>query len=541
MVNGRLLTESASTLEVSDFTIYWHGFVYIEGHPGQHESMERLAQRLTTHPVEDAVSVLKGCFFCLIHYTDDSYHAFVDNSGMFAAYESDDGVSCSFLKLVHELNLGIEDIDWTNVAEFLQTSNLYFKRTLFASIKKIGFDQILQFSPIDHRCVRLKKNVPDISDVPAHSSLQHSFEGLATALKGTRVSVDVTGGLDTRMLIAALHAADIEFDTAVSGDDDHADVKIAGDVAESIERPLFVSAHDISSLAEDLNDTIESLDGLKAHLLTQHRIVQLQESRIQQGVQLCLRGVGGEQFRDFKWAQDFPFYRSKKTRLERFDRLRVEVIRVPAALFTDGFKARLNDARIRRLENYEIYKRVLNTQSYDQIDCKETLQSSHSRSMSVSAKAPMAVYCPLSEIFRLQHAYHCPRSTRFGAIFQKHFITTSSRALAKVMTTYGATASTEPFYLITGSMKLFWTNTKRLIRKLSQTYIGKSPFILVTATKSGSMAALRQSPVCKESLLALKRHDILPDTLKEEEISDRFIERFICLGWLLVKLERKHQ
>ena len=82
---------------------------------------------------------------------------------------------------------------------------------------------------------------------------------------------------------------------------------------------------------------------------------------------------------------------------------------------------------------------------------------------------------------------------------------------------------------------------KRLIRKLSQTYLGKSPFIQVTATESGTTKLLRESAICKYSIGALIQHGILLESMKEEAISDRFIERLICLGWFLHRLDKKRE
>ena len=539
MIDGRLTAESVHKVEGTDYVIYWLGFVYIDGSTGQHSSIEVLTKRLMELPITEAVSVLKGSFFCIIQYVSGDSYAFVDNSGMYAAYECNSGVSHSFLTLVDKLNLDAGDLAWTNIAEYVQTANLFFHKTFFGSIKKLAANEILHFSSETAVVQRLEKSIPLLSDQPADASLRAAFKGLATALSGGQVSVDVTGGLDTRTVIAGLIDHDVEFETAVSGPDNHEDVQIARQLAATIHKACFVTAHDTSRLQHELEGTLHSLDGLKGHLLTQHRISQLQQARSERGVQLCLRGVGGGQFRDNKWVQDFPFYRSSTTRFARFDRLRVEVIRIPPAMFTDSFKTHLHNARTTRIENYSRYKCHYNTQSYDLIDFYETHQNAHSRSMSVSAMAGVAVYCPLAELSMQQHAYHCPRSTRFGAFFQKHFITVCSKKLARVKTTYGATASTEPFYLVDGSVILVWTNVKRLIRKLSQTYLGKSPFIQVTATESGTTKFLRESAICEQSIEALIRHGVLLDSMKEEAISDRFIERLICLGWFLHRLDKK--
>ena len=390
MIDGQLTASSVNSVKGTDFVVYWLGFAYIDGLRGQHPSMEMFAKQLSDLPITDAVLMLKGSFFCVVQYEDGNYYAFVDNSGMCAAYECDSGVSHSFLTLAAILNLNVSDLDWTSIAEYVQTANLYFHKTFFGSIRKISSNLILHYTSEGGVFQRLEKHVPHLSDRPEVASLQESFKGLATALEGISLSVDTTGGLDTRTVVAGLLAHGVNFETAVSGPDDHEDVQIARQLADTISKECFVTSHDTFKFHDDLEDTIESLDGLKAHLLTQHRIRQLQQDRSDRGIQLCLRGVGGGQFRDHKWVQDFPFYRSAITRFSRFDRLRVEVVRIPSGLFAESFKTLLHDARTKRLGNYTRYKCQYNTQSYDLIDCYETLQNAHSRSMSVSAVSGVA-------------------------------------------------------------------------------------------------------------------------------------------------------
>ena len=345
MIDGQLTAESVHKVEGIDCVIYWHGFVYIDGLQGQNPSIEVFAQRLMELPVAEAVTILKGSFFCVIQYVSGDFYAFVDNSGMYAAYECNSGVSHSFLTLVDKLNLDVSDLDWKNIAEFVQTANLFFNKTFFGSIRKLASNQIVHFTSQTGIVERLEKNIPLLSDQPEKASLQEAFKGLAIALEGANVSVDVTGGLDTRTVIAGLVDHGVEFETAVSGPDDHEDVQIARQLAHTITKECFVTPHDTTRLQHELEGTLESLDGLKGHLLTQHRISQLQQARSERGVQVCLRGVGGGQFRDNKWVQDFPFYRSSTTRFSRFDRLRVEVIRIPLAMFSDSFKTHLHNAR----------------------------------------------------------------------------------------------------------------------------------------------------------------------------------------------------
>lgn len=249
------------------------------------------------------------------------------------------------------------------------------------------------------------------------------------------------------------------------------------------------------------------------------------------GIKLNLRGIGGELFRDFRWTHDFPNYWSRYTNFQRFDRLRIEVVRFPESQINDNFLRYFHKARRRRAEGFACYRRSTNTQSFDFLDWHETFQNLSSRAMSVSSTQDMMTFCPLAEVHRLQHGYHCRRITRFGALFQKHFITRCHPKLAKVKTTHGATASTAPFQIIEGSIVLSVMNTKKLIRKLSQRYLGLSPFMLRAPNHELAMDKLRQSSVYNDAFDRLIQEGVLAPSLDSNDISERFVERILYLGW----------
>ena len=458
---------------------------------------------------------------------------------MYAAYVCDEAVSSSYLRLVESLGLGITDLNWVNIAEFLQTANMFGGRTHFDCIEKIKSGDIHCFKKSSSGLCKHEittKQIPDLTDKPLDRDLKSTFDGLSKALEKTKVSVDITGGLDTRTLIAGLYQADIDFECAIAGTKQHMDVVLSAEVADSIEKTLFVSEHEIGGFEKELDSILKSLDGLKTHIVTQHRIRNLQRDRCQRGVKLCLRGIGGEMYRDFRWTQDFPFYSSKNTRLERYDRLRIEVVRISDRFFSGNFQVLLDNARQRRLADFKQYQMSINTQSYDLLEWHEVLQNSHSKAMTVSSYQGLNVFCPLSEVFRMQHGFQCSRWRRAGSLFQKKFITECHLGLARATTSYGATASNEWRFLISGSLVLIFGNFKKLIRKVSQRYFGKSPFIVEAASHNECIPLLRQSAICRQAFRTLRDHGVLAADINSTDMTDRFIERCISLGWFLDRL-----
>ena len=92
--------------------------------------------------------------------------------------------------------------------------------------------------------------MPGIDAGPdAGFTVERFFQELASSLAGLNVSVDLTGGSDTR-LVAALLARSLPFECAVSGTADSSDVEIAGEVARALGRPLHVTIHDASDVGD---------------------------------------------------------------------------------------------------------------------------------------------------------------------------------------------------------------------------------------------------------------------------------------------------
>ncbi len=134
---------------------------------------------------------------------------------------------------------------------------------------------------------------------------------LVRSLDGNALSVDATGGFDSRLVLSMLSDAHLPAELAVSGRPGTADTAIARRLAEELGRPLFLSGHDLSDFDRSLVETYRFGDGL-TDVRRLHRDRQLALHRLARGIDTIVRGGGGEFFRDHYFIQDFPFYGSAK-------------------------------------------------------------------------------------------------------------------------------------------------------------------------------------------------------------------------------------
>ncbi|MDB3936350.1 hypothetical protein N9383_06490 [Granulosicoccus sp.] len=228
----------ANQYSKGELKVVWLGLIYIDGHRAQQESVEQFVERFKKEGLLNAIKQLKGSFY-LVLVTSLGKYSFVDNSGMYAAYRSNSNSSSSYLHLIKQHEKRWSDVDPIALTEFMQLGNIYFQRTHFADISKISFDEIC-FTDNSGSMSILEKSALSIFHSPEpYASLDESFRHYAYAIGNIPTSIDATGGLDTRTVLAAMVANNLDFETSVSGYHGHPDVLIGKEVASSIKKTFF--------------------------------------------------------------------------------------------------------------------------------------------------------------------------------------------------------------------------------------------------------------------------------------------------------------
>ena len=337
------------------------------------------------------------------------------------------------------------------------------------------------------------------------------------------------------MIAVLLHHHDVDFELALSGTLGQEDQVLGEGVANALGRPYHLTVYDDRSLGDDLDELCERIDYLGGDVFSLHRLLQLQEERRARGVDVAVKGVGGELYKDFFWRQDFPFYRKKQHSVQKQARLRIELERLPTAILGEGYAAISDEVREEWLGTLSRYKLEYNTQTADNIYFRERIQSWSSRIYTSTELNGCYILNPLCEVGCTQLGFHEKRVKRFYSRLHRELITRAHPEVSRIMTTNGVTASSEWSNLLADSWGFFRHESRALTVKLGQVFLNRT----LTSGPSTSRARtdlLNNTTAGRQALESLKREGIVSDEVDWQRIPERFQGRFLAIGSFLHRL-----
>jgi hypothetical protein len=527
--------ETPLSVQRHGIEIYWDGFVYTDTSLAQTPTVEKLVEDLRQNvDLKESILALKGCFFMLVKMpARNTTYAFIDNSGAYSAFRSDRAVAASFVRLFRRMDLSASDLSRAAMLSLLQVGNVYFGNTLSEGIKRISFDELVIIQP-DGLSVE-PKGAPLITDPPVHADLFSATKGLAEALADSKVSVDITGGFDSRLIAVLLHHHDVDFELALSGTLGQEDQVLGEEVARALGRSYHFTEYDDRSLGDDLDELCERADYLGGDIFSLHRLLQLQEDRRARGVDVAVKGVGGELYKDFFWRQDFPFYRKKQHSVQKLARLRIELERLPTAILGESYAAISDEVRDEWLSTLSRYKLEYNTQTADNIYFRERIQSWSSSIYTSTELNGCYILNPLCEVECTQVGFHEKRMKRFYSRLHREVITHAHPAVSRIMTTNGVTASSKSFDLLADSWGFFRHESRALAVKLGQVFLNRT--LKSGPSTSGARTDLLSNTAAgRQALESLKREGVVADEIDWQRIPERFQGRFLAIGSFLHRL-----
>ena len=296
------------TIDQGQFSVYWEGFVYGYGQSAGEASVRAFIQAVKDHGVCGARRGLSGSYSIAVYdRTTGEWLAFSDPSRSLPWYLSSEMFSTSFLDLAMRMGLNVEDLSPDAVVEFLLTGLQFGWEILFQGIKVAGPNEIIRWRD-GKLWTEIDDRVMDPFRMPAPQDLLEAFfeawQRLAAAIYNEVVSVDLTGGTDSRVIVGILDWLGVRFETAVSGTALHSDIVISQQVAAILgnSHPHYPSIHhvDPERLWQELYKVVQAVDGV-ADGVSAHRLYQLYKDRASRGVSLVIGGSGGELYKDGGW------------------------------------------------------------------------------------------------------------------------------------------------------------------------------------------------------------------------------------------------
>jgi asparagine synthase (glutamine-hydrolysing) len=282
---------------------------------------QRLLQQFLTTSVPEVVNQLQG-FFTIVVSDPKMREATVvtDLAGSCHCYirHIPEGIAVASSPVLLAV-LAPWQLDHIACQEFLQTGIMYEDRTFFREVRKLSPASIHRISASGATAQRYwdaKKLVPE--SIPNYVAVQSLWESLVRSAKQIvrsfpRPICDLTGGYDSRAVVAAFSAAGVPFATTVSGPPDSPDVIIAAQLAKAAGLPHQHLQSETAQSMTDLDEAFRFTDG-SYDLVEYARVLSLHK-RMARDLDISVNGSYGELARGYWWELLLPST-GKRTKLD---------------------------------------------------------------------------------------------------------------------------------------------------------------------------------------------------------------------------------
>ncbi len=235
--------------------------------------------------------------------------------------------------------LGDFTLDDVGCQEFLRLGIIYQDRSCFREVRKLAPASIYRFA---QGALVEKKIYWQIAEIKTGSIPRREVAAvfwralLKTSRKIShhygRIVCDLTGGYDSRILVAAFLGAGADFSTTVSGPLDSADVRVSGELAQ-----LLGLAHETQGPGQNISyaqlDAAVTLTDGAYDAVEYARIMHIHQN-LSQRFDVSLNGSYGELARGYWWELLFPqIGANKPLDAQRLARLRIAAPDQNAGLF----------------------------------------------------------------------------------------------------------------------------------------------------------------------------------------------------------------
>ncbi|UCH95912.1 MAG: hypothetical protein JSV88_03445 [Candidatus Aminicenantes bacterium] len=519
--------------ENQEFQVYFQGVIYIPYIKSGIESIKKILTGIKNNKINNTADIRGHFFIFIINKTNNYKYFFIDNTGIFKAFIHENVISNSLLELARYLNFDRSKLNFNAIVGFLHFGFIYFDHTFFENISRIDKNKIIA-SNQNHEQIIEDKGLEKINQ-PIDLDIIDFFKGFYEAVKEKKISFDLTGGTDSRLLVSLMTYLNADFELAVSGIKGHKDIEIARDISHVLKKDFFVSYHNIEDITDEFLKDFFYLTDAQIDLVSYHRKHQLILQRKERGIDVQINGAGGSLYKDYWWLQDFPFYHKKRGNIEKLYDLRFEPLIYPHDQLGDQTKLISQNLRDNTIKKLYEYQAETNTQTYDNVSYNYKDQGSKGTFVTIGSQI-LDTYAPLLELDLVRFGFGLKRRKRFFNNFHREIISTYCPIISKIKTNEGVTCSSKISdklkdlvgYMLDKQKRL----TKQILRKiLKKTYFQESP------TDPGIFKKVAGLDIFKNQIPLLKEYGIINKDLKIEDMRDNDIGKFLVIGLLLRELE----
>jgi hypothetical protein len=522
------------------YAIGWKGHVFLPGVAAGAATIARLRDELAHQEIGEVCSTLYGVYGIFVYDRhNNTWWIFADSSGLYRIFYAERQISTSFLELATARSAPSRDVDRQAVLEFLMHSGNFGKRTPVAGIYKLSARELLRLDCAGSGRVEILAKRVAAPAVLGDAFVQEYFATVARSLAHRHVSVDLTGGFDTRVTACLLARQGLAFECAISGMPGTSEIQAASRVAATLGRELHLHQQDTTNLEDDLATVFRAVDGL-TELAQFHRNWQMCRHRLDRQIDVMVHSGGGDYFRDHTYVHEFPRYGSRVVDVARYYRLRTVPVRIPPQQLTINAQEIQQTIEDQTIQIFERCRDDNNNKTYDRIYFEIRTPEFYGLACTNYINMGMDVVAPFLDHRMFNVALNMPPWSRVLQRWHRRMVTTHCPNLAVLPTTEGYTASSHPARLILELGNYMRVQSGRVARKLGERLVGKTLFHRVgqlEAEPPGYRAQLRASRLFGRAVERLKANDILAADLAEEQIRGVHVGRILTMGMLLAYLD----
>lgn len=520
-------------LQTDGYGIRWKGFLFVRGCVAGEESAARILDEWHRHGAQAALALTKGTFaLCVLEKRTRSEWYAVDPFGLMRLFVSGNAIGDNFFAQVRQLGPSAGEIDRSALAAFLRFGFYAHARTLDKRIRVLGGNEFAR--TIDGTTVHVGRRSCEGGKA---GNGRFDFDGyvadLSLALRGQSISLDLTGGIDSRLVAASLiHVGAPIKEAVTSGQDGNRDVPIARRIAAELGIPHVCSRHSVAGLENRALRLLHLTQG-QTGILTFDHVYQIQQERLSRGMTLGIGGAGGELWKDFLWLQDFPLLKGRpnfrKLYNRRFEpRLPSSAFLCPA--FSDLFRSAASDYLADMVARFGAFER---TQAYDSVYAELRLPFLMGPPTTASTDSGLPHFSPLLDRDGINASAQWPLRERLFSRWHRRTISRIAPEVIKQRTTDGFSARTGisaltdvPFYLA--------DKGRRGLQKVAQRF--NLPDIVRHALEDPqTLDYARRMSLTADAIERLGEMGIVSEGATPDQLSRTALDRVLSAGLALLQ------
>ncbi|MGE3062367.1 MAG: asparagine synthase-related protein, partial [bacterium] len=402
--------------------------------------------------------------------------------------------------------------------------------TLFDSIKQITGDEVLYINKENEfKLIKKTENVSSIEFVDF-------IENLKISLNNSKISCDLTGGMDSRLLAVALKYYNLSFSSFTALSQAKKEFLLAKEISDILKIEHLEMENTFSNADSELKLSNILSEGL-VNTINMHRNIQVADLRKRHGINLVFNGNGGELYKEIYIMHEFPFYTIGKFDPHKLYKMRIEPIGFNFNLLNANFvdlRHRVDESRISKMKKLILTGKI---ESIMNIRYKLIVPALTGTISSVVINNYYDVYSPFLEYSLFLYSIKQNVSEKVFDMWHRKLITKYNREVARLSTTNDVTSSSEYRYIIKDGFITFYNRGYRLLRKISQKALKKTLF-LGSSLSDSYYSDVRNSHYVRENLQFLIEIGILKKNTDINYINNNTLGNLISISHFLQEMEK---